>query len=405
MSSPTTDDVPPSSLFLFYLNTFATLLVANMFVYGLVILTRALTESDGFTGMVFMAGYLPALLFGAYAGTLLDRVSRLMVVHIAQTVYMGTAFLLAGLLYVGVLDADRAWILIGIAFINGMALTFLIPGRLSLLANLVPEGDAGRATIILNVLIIIGFGLAPLVTGQIKANVDWDGLFIAIGLLYMCAWSILFFVKPRPYEKRETGSAFAAFREGLGFAVRTPLIRDMLIFEMIVMGVIGPILVLMPQYAQTTLGLSESGRGAFLSALGAGLFVGGIAARALHSRRRRGWLMLGAGVLMGLFVAYLITDPRVAPSAIKLALSGAFGGLLGAMIPAALQQAAPDFIRGRVMSLYGMIFQVMPGFVGLGSGLLADVVGVGAAVQYVGLGIFVLTIAAAIFLRHVRSYD
>lgn len=399
------EEVNPSSLLFFYLNTFLTLLVGNMFVYSLVIFSRALTGSDGFTGMVFMAGYLPALLFGALAGSVLDRVSRILVVHLAQTVYMVTGALLGLLVALGWLHEDSAWLLPVFAFLNGMALTFLIPGRLSLLANLVPEGDAGRATVILNVLIIIGFGLAPLVTGVIKESFDWAPLFFWIVGLYSTGWCLLFFVKPRPYERRPAGNALSAFMEGVRFARATPLVREMLVLEVIVMGVIGPLLVLLPQYARQTLELSEGGRGAFLSSMGAGLFLGGMIARVLQERRHRGWIMLAAGTLMGLFIAWLVRDPGIAAAAIKLALCGVFGGALGALIPAALQGAAPDYMRGRIMSIYGMIFQAMPGLVGLLSGLLADSMGVAGAIQTVGLGIFAMTILAMVGLRHVRAYD
>jgi MFS family permease len=376
-----------------------------MFVYGLIILSRSLTGSDGFTGLVFLSGYLPALLFGPVAGTLLDRFSRLAIIHAAQTVYMFTGFALAVIIAAGWLTDSSSWILIGIAFLNGAALTFLIPGRLALLANLVPEGDAGRATVVLNVLIIVGFGLAPLVTGALKESLNWSELFLTIAGLYVLAWALLFFVRPQDYERRAPGNAFAAFREGAGFAFRAPLVREMLVFEMIVMASLGPLLVLMPQYARQILELSESGRGAFLSSLGAGLFFGGVLATALHRRRGRGWLMLAGGALMGLFLAWLVYTPQLAPAAIKLALCGLFGGAMGALIPAALQGAAPDYMRGRVMSLYGIIFQVLPGFSGLASGLIADQVGVAAAVQIMGLGVFALTVLAALGLRHLRAYD
>ncbi len=376
-----------------------------MFVYGTIILTRAITGSDGFTGLVFLMSYLPALLFGPVAGALLDRVSRLAVVQLAQSVYMITAFVLAVVIHFTGLSDELRWIILGIGFLNGTALTFLIPGRLSLLANLVPEGDAGRATVILNVLIIIGFGAAPLIAGFIKAALPWSGLFYATGALYASAWVLMFFVHPRPYERRVSSNAFADFREGLSFAVRTPLIREVLLLEMIVMGVIGPLLVLMPQYAQAVLGLSESERGAFLSSMGAGLFVGGIIARTLHNRGRRGWMMLGGALIMGLVLSQIVRDTSVTYTAIILAVCGTFGGAVGAMIPAALQGAAPDYLRGRVMSLYGMIFQVFPGVGGFASGLLADQVGTGRAVAYMGLGICVCTILAILGLRHVRSYD
>lgn len=393
------------SLVCFYFNTFATLLVANMFVYTQVILSRSMTGSDGFTGLVFVANYLPTLVFGVFAGALLDRVSRLAVIYVAQSVYIVTAFLLAAIIHAGWLSFETRWILVAISAVNGAALTFIIPGRLSLLANLVPEGSAGRATIILNVLIILGFGLAPLVTGVFKQHLDWAPLMAVIGGFYLIAWAALFPVRPRDYERRAPAGAIDSFIEGLRFAASQPLVRQLLLFEMMVMAVIGPIQVLMPEFARSTLELDEAGRGAFLSALGGGLFLGGVAARVFQERKRRGLLMLVCAILMGFVLSLIAFQPIAWIAALKLGVCGVFGGVLGALIPAALQGATPDYMRGRVMGLYGMIFQLLPGLAGFASGLGADAAGLLNMLTLTGLGLTALGLGGLVGLGHLRRFQ
>ena len=70
-------------LIFFYLNSFLTLLIGNMFVYAMIIYSRAVTGSDAVTGFVYAGNLIPPLLLGMYAGTVIDRFKRKRVVMIA----------------------------------------------------------------------------------------------------------------------------------------------------------------------------------------------------------------------------------------------------------------------------------------------------------------------------------
>ncbi len=394
------------SLVFFYINTFATLLVGNMFTYTLILLSREMGGSHSFTGLVLMANYLPTLIFGLVAGALLDRISRMFVAYFAQAFFLVTTWTLTYMLYTGALQPESRWSLVLISAVNGTALTFLIPARLAILANLVPEGSAGRATIILNVLIILGFGFGPLVTGLLRDQFPWSEVMLITAIGYVFAYLMLVPVRPRNYERSAPANVFAAFAEGARYAWKTPLIREMIALQMIVFLLIGPIQALMPEFARTTLGLSEGGRGAYMASLGGGLFAGGIAARVLHGMRRRGRVMLISAVVMCVLLALSGLQTTWPPAALCMGLSGLAGGLLGALIPSALQVAAPDYLRGRIMGLYGIVFQLMPGLGAVAAGRAADALGgAGQALLFGGASLGLVALFASLLLGQVRRYD
>ncbi|MBX7058307.1 MAG: MFS transporter [Leptospirales bacterium] len=395
-----------SSLLFFYFNSFSTLLVANMLIYSLVLLSGDLGASHGFTGLVVMCNNLPALVFGLIAGALLDRISRMAVMFGAQCCFIVSTWALYWLHSSGILQADTRWLLILISLLNGIGLTFLIPGRLAVLANLVPEGSAGRSTIILNVLIILGFGFGPPIAGQLRQRLDWNGTLLVTAIAYLFAFATLLPVRPTEYIRGKAQNVLASFVEGLRYSWSAPLIREMIVLQMIVFMVVGPIQALVPEYARHTLGLDEAGRGGLMAALGFGLLLGGILARILHQVRHRGRVMLAAAAPMCLFLAASSSSQDWRIAAICLALAGIGGGLLGALIPSAVQVAAPDHMRGRVMGVYGMFFQLMPGVGAFFSGRAADALhGTGPGLVATGLFLAACSLAAAALLGHLRAYD
>ena len=60
--------MPAASLLLLYINTFLALVGGNMFNYSLIILSTDTAHSDGFTGLVNLANYVPTLFLSFYAG-------------------------------------------------------------------------------------------------------------------------------------------------------------------------------------------------------------------------------------------------------------------------------------------------------------------------------------------------
>ena len=85
-----------------------------------------LTKSPAFLGYVGFVNGLPSWLFMLYGGVIADRVPRRTMLVITQTVMMLLAFLLAGLVF---LKLIQPWQIILISFGLGIANAFDVPAR------------------------------------------------------------------------------------------------------------------------------------------------------------------------------------------------------------------------------------------------------------------------------------
>ena len=401
--------MPAVSLLFLYLNTFLALVGGNMFNYGLIILSTDTAHSDGFTGLVNFTNYVPTLFLSFYAGTLLDRKSRLAVIYVFQAFFIVTSLSLAVLLGLGQVHESTKWILPCVALVNGSALAFLVPGRFALLGNIVPPSTVPRATIVLNILVIVGFGIAPVFVGLIKQHYDWHVLFFAIAGVLIVAYITLFGIRPQfptpQYAGAADETAFARFQQGWRFVLSHRLVRELLLFTFVGLFVVGPIFVILPRFARDILGMDESGRGILLSTVGGGLFAGGMLARFLSQRRWVGWWIMVSCFFVGIILTAMgfVRDPRAMGA--LLIVAGICGGVVSTLIPSALQGVVHDSVRGRILSFYTLVFQVTPAVSGFTVGLVSDVIGLQHALQAAGVFIACLAAGGIVFSRKLRAFD
>ncbi len=388
-------------LVFFYINTAITLLAANMSRYSVLLFTRAHSGSDALTGFVFGVSFLPTALLGPYAGVVADRFDRKLIIIASQALITLTV----GAFALGFVSSDEI-VSPALPFLFalglGIALTFMIPSRFALLGNLVPEADIMKSTAIVQLIIIAGFGLAPLATGLLKTYMDWRTFFYASAGLYLVGLLFILPVKARFPQKPSDDTT--TLGEGLRFVGAFPPVRDLLVYACIGLFLLGPVQVVLPNFVKVHFSLSESERGTFVSLLGFGLIVGGVAVRILKPSSHRGKWIITAGALSGVCAAALVRLDSVLPAALLILCSGVAGGILATMISSSLQHLTPDHYRGRVMSLYSMSTQLVPAVSGVMIAQLAGWIGPGESFFMAGAFV-VLASTASLALPGLRRND
>ncbi|OQX33054.1 MAG: hypothetical protein B0D91_15255 [Oceanospirillales bacterium LUC14_002_19_P2] len=102
-----------------------------------------------------------------------------------------------------------------------------------------------------------------------------------------------------------------------------------------------------------------------------GLVIGGLLTLALQNKIVSPYRLLAA-VMVGAFSISLLTViTDIVLSAEALLVASIAGGLSISLIVAGLQHFAPEHARGRVMSVYTMISQVIPAISGILAGVAA----------------------------------
>ena len=360
---------------IYFLSAFFGLLAGNMFNYAIVIFSHFLSEDKSFASTVFFVAYLPFLLFSFSAGFILDKHSRKLILFLSQLVTASCSFIPGLLAYLGYLDSSNKEILYIFAFINGVALSFIMPGRFAVLGELVPHENISKFTIYLNFIILLGFALSPVISGLIREVYSYATLLMTTGSIYFLS-AIVLSIIPIPHEKiHNHPHRKEALKEAFNFVKKEKTVNQALIAMFFGMFVVGVIQVLLPDFAKEILKLDEKERGSLMGMLGLGLLLGSLFSISIAKLIGRGKCILISITLSGILmiVIAIVTNPFL--SMTVLLIAGLFLGTVTSFVPSIIQAATPNNLRGRVMSYFSLVFLLTPALSGLGYGFLADKIG------------------------------
>jgi MFS family permease len=160
----------------------------------------------------------------------------------------------------------------------------------------------------------------------------------------------------------------------------------------------------MPVFARNVLHVGSQGFGFLQSAGGAGALLGVIlVAWYSHSRTKGLQSVAGAGVFGLLLVAFALSGSYPLSLVLAVAL-GATSQFYMTHISTILQMSLPDQLRGRVMSIYGLTWELMP-VGGIIAGTIAEYAGAPLAVGLGGFMVAAMAVLVAIFMPTIRRLE
>ena len=353
-----------------------------------------ITGSGTLLGAVMGVRAIPMVLLTPLSGVAADRYDRQRLLQASQALAAAVSLALGAALALGIASTPMLFVF---TLLMGAANVMDRPARFTTAFELVPRPIAVKAV----ALNTIGFStmrvLGPAAAGYLIATVGAAGSFFVQGTLYAAAgFMALFVVFPlrKPVPKR---SAVADMREGLGFALRDPATRLLLILGALPFFLLIPVFgTLYPIYAKDVFLEGPKGLGLLLTAVGAGGLLGGFFANMLAHVERQALLQAGWALLMALAILCIAASPTL-----TLALMFSFVGGMAEMAHsssnlAMLQMAAPEDMRGRIASL-SMLYPALISLGGLCAGVLSDFLGVRGASAVLACAAIV-AVAALYFL-------
>ncbi len=396
-----TDHSQRGGLLAYFGNTVFTLLPANMFHYSMILLSGTYVGSSSFTGIVFFCIFLPIGVLTPFAGKALDNRSRKGLVVLGQGVSLVALAGLFLLVSIPVIAEMRAPIMIVLAIVMGSSLALVVPARLTYLADIADDRALAQATALTAMLTVLGFGLAPVTVDLVKAQIGWAGLGATIVALHVLGMLMLLGTGSR--KVRQVSSTFSgSFRQYLS---KNPVIFQALVIAALFFVAMGPLQVLLPQYFVDSLGASEVLRGAIISWLGGGLFLGALCAQVWVSKTShfgRGVVLVGVG--LGAATVLIAVAPSVTLGGVLLALCGLGLGFGSTSVSVLLQHLSDDDHRGQTMAAFSVVFQLFPAVFGLLAGVAASVTSVPVALVLVGAVIIFGLLSVSAFARPFATY-
>jgi len=359
-------------------------------------LALTLSNRPFIVGVVSAAGLFPVLLLSLYGGVVADRVDKLKLVRIAQSLLLVQASLLWWFTATHRLTIA---LLIGLATMNGIIGAFEIPARQSFIVELVGRDDLVDAIALnsggFNLARIVGPSIAAVIIGTL--GIPW--CFGLNALSYLAVLASLFMIRlpERPIAHPEQ-SPIEGMKEGFTYIRTTPVVFT-LIKVVAVNAIFGmPFLAMMPVFARDVVHTGATGYGVLLACVGIGAFTGALSLAAIGRRIRRGRLFVVAMYLFCLLLMIFALNRSLIVAAEILVGLGLVMLLTGSLANGLLQSIAPDELRGRVVSAYVFTYVGLAPIGSFLAGAAADVVGVQWALG--GGAVVMLMYAVWAFARH-----
>jgi predicted MFS family arabinose efflux permease len=162
-----------------------------------------------------------------------------------------------------------------------------------------------------------------------------------------------------------------SLREGISYAVRTPLVLWALMLLLIASTFGMNFRILLPLFTQFVLGLDASGYGALYAVMGVGSLAGALTLAFMHERRAIA-LMVGGGLFFSVFELSLSFTRSPILAAPLIVGVGFFSMLMINTVNASIQANVSDALRGRVMALYVTVFAGSTPIGGIFAGFVAE---------------------------------
>ena len=346
-------------------------------------LVYELTNSPFKLGVVSFCAGVPVLLFSLWAGVVADRVPKRRLLVVTQTVMMTLAFILAADMFLGTI---QWWHIAIMAFLLGTANAFDGPTRQAFVVEMVGRNELMNAIALNSAMFNTARIVGPALAGIILAAVGAAWCFVLNGVSFLAVIAGLVLMDVKPYVGAiPTESPLKQMREGVSYIWHHPTVRPLItlvaVSNMFALGYMA----LLPAFAQDVLHAGKVGYGFMSTAIGVGALAGALVIASLGNYQRKGLILTAGNLLFPVMV-------------IALSLSKSFHLTMGCLVVAGfgfmaqnatantlVQTTVPDTLRGRVMSIYMMVFV---GFFPIGSliaGAMAERFGVPVGAAFGGI--------------------
>jgi MFS family permease len=353
-------------------------------------LVTDLSSNPSAVALMQTAATLPVFLLAIPAGVLsdiLDRRRFLIFVQILLACVSGTLLLLS---QSGALTVEY---LLALTFIGGIGGALMGPTWQSIVPELVPRADLRNAVALNSLGINIARAIGPAAGGLLLASFGAGAAYGADVLSYVFVVSaLLWWRRPKVEDNGLSEHFFGAFRAGIRYARASRELHVVLLRAAVFFVFSSSVWALLPLVARQMLGGTAGFYGILLGAVGAGAIGGAVLLPRLRQRLNADGLVLLAAVITAVVMALLSMAPPQWLAVLLLLALGAGWIIALTSLNGAAQGVLPNWVRGRGLAIYLMVFN---GAMAAGSllwGLIAQEIGVAATLLAGGIGLLVISL-------------
>jgi DHA3 family macrolide efflux protein-like MFS transporter len=334
-----------------------SLLGSGLVQFALVWWLTRTTGSATVLAFATMMALLPQVFLSPFAGALVDRWDRRLVMFVADSA-IALATVVLAVLYR--LDVVQVWHIYALMFIRSAGGAFHWPAMQASTTMLVPEKHLSRVAGLNQALYGVANIVSPPLGALLIEVLPTQGVLaidVATAALAMAALFVTRIPKPKRTERPETDqgppSVVADLREGLRFVRSWPGLVMILAMASLINLLVNPAFSLLPIMVTDHFGGGAPQLAWLQSAWGIGMVVGGVALGVWGGLKRRVATGLLALALQGLGITVVGLSPASAlvPALGALFFAGFMNPIVNGSLFAVLQAVVPPEMQGRVFTL------------------------------------------------------
>lgn len=372
-----------------------SILSSNITQFAIVLWISMRTGSAEVLAYATIAGLLPQIVIGPFAGVFVDRWNRRLTMIGADCFVALCSAIMALLFYI---DFMELWCVYLLLMLRSVGNAFHSPAMKSSITLLAPESEytrvAGINQTIQSICMICGPALGALFV--VSMDMSWIMMIDVAGAV-VASVSLAFVKIPNPIKEiKSAQSIISDMRDGLAAILSNRGLSWVMLSEVVVTFFFMPVIALIPlltlnhfQGTPYQVGLADM-------LFGGGMFLGGLVLGVWNPKIRRVTMLCLAYLIFGitLIISGLLPSSGFAIYAVMCVLQGIAVPYYTAPLTALLQSNIDESHQGRVFSLFDSI-SLLPSIFGLlFTGVLADTFGIPVIFLIAGLVIVVVAIVA-----------
>ena len=315
-------------------------------------LVLQLTDRPLPVGITTALQFSPVLLLGIWGGLVADRIDKRRLLLTTQGV-MGALALALGILTAT--GSVRLWMIYLLALLLGCATSFDMPARQAFVTEMVGPDHLSNAVGLNSAVFNCGRIIGPAAAGVLIGIVGIAPAFMVNAFSYLAVIAGLLLMRPGDlFRNKPVERSDGQVRDGLRYVWATPTLRSTLLLMSVVATLGLNFRVTLPLLARFTFDGGPGLYGLLASMVAAGSVVGALAT-ASRSRPTRAVLLWSVTVFgAASLLAAVAASPLI--EAIVLVPLGFSSIAWMATANSTVQLGSAPEMRGRVMSIYGLLF-------------------------------------------------
>ena len=344
----------------------------TMRVFARAWLVYEMTESPLRMGIATSALAWPMLFMPLFGGIVADRVDRKKLLLVTESILVVLWSVVALLITLGLFEW---WYFIISAVISGVIQSFGRPGHQAMIGSVVDSKRLGNAVALDSVSETWPRIVAPALGAVLIGVIGIDGLFWLTALGQFVTLITILYIRWEPSKIKVPSNIGNNIFEAIQHIRKENIIMALVMLGLLSSLFAGSYNFLLPIFADSIFNVGENGLGILMTVGALGGALGSIiVVAASNSRRHRGLILVIISIIKTLALM-AFSQAQIFPIAIlAMFFMGSTQVMFMTMVTIAMQQLAPDHLRGRIMSLR-VIFMGFSPFGVLIMGTIAEIHG------------------------------